>query len=114
MLFDYMPVVDGRPAKQIKAQATDIEITLVKNADDSLELATVTALGDVFFDDENNQLSAHRMSYDHRTHQMEMQSDPNDFCYVNGIAVSYIQFNLKTGELKTDVSSPGSVNTPPR
>ncbi len=106
MLFDYFPVVDGRYERHIKAQAEHLEILLIKTGTGEIDLANLIATGNVSYEDTRHQFTANGLSYDHSHYTMEMWGRENQPCYANGVPVKRIQFNLKTGQLNTEL--PGS------
>jgi len=118
MQFEYFPVVGGRTDQRIYAEAKYVEIELIKTHGGKLSLNRLTALGDVYYEDndeanEEKQLfTADGVSYHHRLATLRMWSDMNEPCMVNGMSVPGIQYNLETNDLKTELLGLGPVMIP--
>jgi hypothetical protein len=112
MLFDYFPVIAGNVdlEQRIHVEASHVEIALIKKPTGGLELGSVRATGHVSYRDKKIDLKASGLSYDHNTQWMEMWSETDEPCYINGIPTTTIKFNLKTGVLsEAEIKGPGSV-----
>ena len=109
MQFEYFPIVDGQTKERIYAEAKHVEIGLSKTQAGKLDLGTLTARGDVYYEaddkDREDKLSctANSISYDHRLATVTMWGDMNEPCMVNGMSVKGIQYNLKTKDLQTQL-----------
>lgn len=106
MVFHYFPIVDGQTDQNIKAHADHVVITLNK---DDLDLESLVATGEVSYEDDRNQLHASGLSYDHKTQWIKMWSETDQPCFANGNPVTGIEFNLKTGEMKSTLPAMGSI-----
>lgn len=109
MLFQYLPLVNGKVDQHIRAQANHVELTLVKDEKGSLVLDTVQATGDVFFEDGDHTLFAHWLFYNNETQWMEMRGEGDQLCYFDGVPYDKIRFNLGTNQLETEIPRSGSV-----
>jgi len=107
ILVDYLPISGSRQDMHIRAQAREIEIQLFRNQDSRLELGRLVATGQVFYDDQENRFSGHRLTYDQDTGWMEIAGLDGRPCSANGLAVLGIRFNLRTRQLQTTIISPG-------
>ena len=118
MQFEYFPIVDGQSNQRIYAEAKYVEIELVKTYTGKLGLSRLTALGDVYYEDDGKDkeekqfFSADGVSYDHRLSTLRMWSDMDEPCMVNGMPVKGIQYNLKTSDLQTELIGPVMIPVP--
>jgi hypothetical protein len=112
MLVDYFPIVDGRQTSHIHAEADAVRIDLAETAGRERDLATLTATGNVRYDDcyddgrLRHQFSGHSLIYDHRTQAMDMTGWENQPCTADGVAVWGINYNVKTKQVATRVVGP--------
>jgi len=118
MQFEYFPIVDGQSNQRIYAEAKYVEIELVKTHGGKLGLSRLTAIGDIYYEDddkdrEEKQLfTADGVSYHHRLATLRMWSDMNEPCMVNGMPVKGIQYNLATDDLQTELLGPLMIPLP--
>jgi hypothetical protein len=107
MLVDYFPIVDGRQTSHIHAEADAVRIDLARTPGHERDLATLTATGNVYYDDETpHQFSGHTLNYDHRTRWMEVTGQDGRPCIVDGAEVWGVRYNVKTREGSTRVVAP--------
>lgn len=107
MLVDYFPTVEGRRDPHIRAEANTVQIDLVRRPDRrDLDLVSLAATGNVYYEDQEHRFAAHELTYDHTTHWMDMAGTDDQPCSADGVAVRGIHFNLKTQQLQTQVVAP--------
>jgi len=106
MLVDYFPIIDGRQDRHIRAEADSVQIDLVRTDRHETDLGSLTAKGNVYYDDQNHQFAAYKLVYDHRTHWMEMTGPDNQPCTADGVSVWGISYNVKTQQGQTRIVGP--------
>jgi len=107
IILDYIPVGDDGSDEQIRATAGHIKANLVEIAAGQTDLATLYADGGVTYREGNTEFVGGRLFYDHDRSLMTVNADQLQPCYLNGAAVDAIEYNLKTGKIKTKVVAPG-------
>jgi hypothetical protein len=107
MRIDYVPVINGEYVQQGIAYASHIETQLYQVEDGRTELSTLKASGGVSYEDRDNQFIGSRLLYDHRNLIMKVEGDKSQPCYLNGALVDAIEYDLRTGKVKAQVSGLG-------
>lgn len=104
----YVPVVKGRYGQVVNAAAAHIEVLLYETADARLELLTLSAAGGITYEDEDKQFVGSEMFYDAGKSVITAWGDESQPCLLNGALVDGIEYNLKTGKIKTKIVAPGA------
>ena len=107
ILIDYFPIVEGQEGKQVSATASHIEAVLYETADGRTELSTLSATGGVTYEDEDNEFAGSELFYNVKDSIITVQGDEDEPCYFNGAFVDAIEYDLKTGRVKTEIAGPG-------
>ena len=94
----------------IMATAGHIEIELKENEAKKLEPSKIVASGGIDYQkDENNRFRGSVLSYDHETSLITIYGDERNPAYHNSIPVDDITINMNTGNIKLNMTSPGSM-----
>jgi hypothetical protein len=112
ILIDYFPTVDGRFDEHTKAEVSHVEILLYELPSGQTELSTLTATGGIEYEDKNNQFIGSDLFYDHETAIVTVKGDASTPCYYNGVLVSGVKMNVKTGRVErfeADIIAPGTI-----
>jgi len=112
----YIPLVDGKPDKIIRAAAGHVEMTLADDANGRTQLSRLDAQDRVFFEEKDKYiLEGAALTYDAVTGNgwLSITGTEGRPCMANGARVPYIHYNIATGELNTRLSTiPGAVPLP--
>jgi hypothetical protein len=106
MAFNYLPVVGSNNDPNMYGQANHAEIQLETTPESQIQLARLTAKGNVYFSNNENEFAAYGLSYSHPKKELVMWPDDDlqQPCMVNGIPVPGIYYNLMTAELRTSLT----------
>jgi len=108
----YVPIIKGQFGPAVKAQASHIEALLYQTADGQNELLTLTASGGITFEDQENQFVGSELFYDHKKSIMNIKGDESRPCYLNGVLVDHIEYDLETGKVKAQIAGAGALQLP--
>ncbi len=112
----YIPLVEGQPARLIRAAGGRVEIEFAPaSSDGQNRLARLTAKDHVFYEEQGTYLlEGDTLLYDaQREGWLTIEGTENRPCMVNGARVPYIYYNVNTGQLETQLSTiPGAVPLP--
>jgi hypothetical protein len=103
----YVPVTDGGYGQQVKATASHIEALFYKTADGQNELSTMTASGGITYDEKDIQFAGSKLFYDADKAMMNVEGDQFQACRFNGAITDKIEYDLKTGKVKAEITGPG-------
>ncbi|HUW20727.1 MAG TPA: hypothetical protein VMW16_15625 [Sedimentisphaerales bacterium] len=109
MYIGYVPIVNGRYGRPIKAYAGHVEASLYEAADGRLELSTLTATDGFSYEDEDKEFEGGQLFYDTASSMVTAMGDDLQSCYFNGVAVDAIEWDLKTDSLNFEVRGPGAL-----
>ena len=119
ILIDYFPVVDGRYGQQVKATASHIEADLIETDTGQNELSMLSATGGITYKEEGKkkkwgksksiQFVGSELLYDADKSMITAWGDEFQPAYFNGAFVDVIEYNLKTGRVKTRIVGPGAL-----
>ena len=117
ILIDYFPIANGRYTEQVSATAGLIEALLYEAAPGRTELSTLRATGGVTYQEQGKkkkwgkskdiQFVGSEMFYDADKSLITAWGDELQPCLLNGALVDAIEYNLKTGKIKTKITGPG-------
>jgi hypothetical protein len=117
ILIDYVPIVQGQYGQQITATAGHIDALLHETADGQNELSTLTATGGVTYEEEAKETKLGKgkavefvgsdFFYDVEKSTITAWGDELQPCLLNGTLAPSVEYNLKTGRIKTKITGPG-------
>ena len=107
MLIDYFPVFKGKSGEQIEAGASHIEAVFYETRERKLELSTLSAAGGITYREQDRQFAGSKLFYNAKKSLMTILGDEIQPCLYNGAQVDQIEYNLKTGGIKTRIAGPG-------
>ncbi|MHC4570520.1 MAG: LPS export ABC transporter periplasmic protein LptC [Planctomycetota bacterium] len=117
MFIDYFPIVQGQYGQQVSATTSHIEAMLYETTGGRTELSTLSATGGVTYKEEGKknrwgkrkdiQFVGSEMFYDGSKSIITAWGDELQPCLFNGVLAPGIEYNLKTGRIKTKVIGPG-------
>ncbi len=117
ILIDYFPIVQGQYGRQVSATTSHIEAVLCETASGRSELSTLSATGGVTYEEEGKkkiwgkrrdiQFVGSEMFYDANKSIITAWGDDLQPCFLNGALAPGIEYNLKTGKIKTKITGPG-------
>ncbi len=109
----YIPLIDGKPDKMIRAAAGKVAMALSDDADGRTQLARLDAMDRVFFEEQGkNILEGAALTYDAAAGNgwLSITGQEGRPCMADGARVPYIHYNIATGDLETRLSTiPGAV-----
>jgi hypothetical protein len=115
IIIDYFPIVQGQYGQQTSATANHIEAVLYEAADGRSELSTLSATGGITYEEERAkkgkalQFVGSEMFYDNSKSMITAWGDESQPCFLNGALAPGIEYNLKTGRIKTKITGPGTL-----
>jgi len=107
ILIDYFPIVKGQYSRQVAVTAGHIEALLYETAGGQTELSTLSAIGGIVYEEEDIQFAGSQLFYDANSSIMTVQGSESQPCLLNGALVDGIEYDLKTGKVKAEISGPG-------
>jgi hypothetical protein len=117
ILIDYFPIVKGQYGQQVSATTSHVEALLYETALGRIELSTLRAAGGVTYEEQGKkkkwgkskdiQFVGSEMFYDADKSIITAWGDELQPCLLNGALVPGIEYNLKTGRIKTRITGPG-------
>jgi hypothetical protein len=110
--IDYLPIIDGAPGRAVHAGATHIDADFISTSSGRNELASLTATGGVLYkEDGGNEFMGDWLSFTKKKSLLQVRGSQGRPCYLNGVLVKEIDFNLETDEIKAELVSPtGSIS----
>ena len=117
IFIDYIPVIKGEYGQHVLATASHIEALLCKTGDNRSELLSLAATGGVTYEEEARkkvwgtgkaiQFAGSGLLYEADKSMIKAWADESKMCLLNGAVVDGIEYNLKSGRVKTKLVSPG-------
>jgi len=118
IFINYFPIVQGQYGQQVAVTSQHIEALLYETSDGRTELSTLKATGGFTYEEEGDKTKKKRkakdiqfvgseMFYDAKKSLMTVHGDEFQSCYFNGALVDAIEYDLKTGKIKTKITAPG-------
>jgi len=112
LLINYFPVNNNQPLydQQVTATAGHIEAKLLETVAGAgrPELSTLTALGGITYEDKDKRFIGSELFYDYSNSVITVHGDELQPCLLNGAFVDTIEYDLKTGGVKAEVTGPGA------
>lgn len=110
ILIDYFPVEQGRYGQQITATASHIEALLYETAEGKNELSTLRASGGISYAEKGIDFEGDKLFYDANKSLITAWSDGSQPCFLNGVQVDGIKYNLKSGRAaEAQIVGPGGL-----
>ena len=112
--LSYVPVVEGKLGAVVRASSGYMEAGFVKTGSGRSQLERLRAKEGVYYDEEDGHwFEGESLSYEAGEGLMSITGTEAKPCIANGTQVPEIEYNLKTGKVKTRLSSrPGTVVQP--
>jgi lipopolysaccharide export system protein LptA len=113
ILIDYFPVVKGKQEQQTSATANHIEAVLYETSSGQTELSTLRTKGGITYEEGKEkkgktvQFVGSEMFYDSGKSMITAWGDQSQPCFLNGALAPGIEYDLKTGTIKTKIIGPG-------
>ncbi|UCC22717.1 MAG: hypothetical protein JSW23_01210, partial [Planctomycetota bacterium] len=107
IIIDYFPVVKGRYGPQTTLTTSHIEAPLYETPAGRIELASLSATGGFTYEEKDIEFQGSQAFYDAGKSLITAQGDKLQPCYLNGAPADAIEYNLKTGRVKTKITGPG-------
>ncbi|MCK5472480.1 MAG: hypothetical protein KAI59_00490 [Planctomycetes bacterium] len=117
IFIDYIPVINGQYGRHVLATASHIEALLCKTSNNRSELSSLAATGGVTYEEEARkkvwgtgkaiQFAGSGLLYEADKSMIKAWADESKRCLLNGAVVDGIEYNLKSGRVKTKLVSPG-------
>ena len=93
--------------------ARHVEMQLVETAEEGLELALLTASGGISYEDDKNTFSGAILSYDRAQSLVIVEGGEGHDCMLNTALVPWIEMNLETDEILTQIQTPTTLQLIP-
>ncbi len=106
IIIDYIPVIKGKYGPQATMTTSHIEVPLYKTPTGRTDLSSLTATGGFTYEEPDIQFQGSRAFYDGKS-LITAQGDKVQPCYLNGALADAIEYNLRTGRVKTKITGPG-------
>jgi hypothetical protein len=107
ILFDYIPVVGGTVGQHIWGDTGRLDLALRRAPNGQMELLSLTASGGIQYEEEKGwQFSGDKLVYDGDRSIVSVTGGENRPCYFNGALVDWIEMNVKTRSVKTQLQAP--------
>jgi hypothetical protein len=111
LLINYFPIIEGQVKydQQATTTAGHIETLLYKTADGQTELSTLHATGGITYEEKGKRFVGSRLLYEPGKSIITVRGDDVQPCLFNGALVDAIEYDLKTGRVKTKIPAPGTL-----
>ncbi|UCF43969.1 MAG: LPS export ABC transporter periplasmic protein LptC [Planctomycetota bacterium] len=107
IIIDYFPIVKGQQGPQTTVTTSHIEAPLYETDTGRIELASLSATGGFTYEEKDIEFQGSRAFYDAGKSLITAQGDNVQPCYLNGALADAIEYNLRTGKVKTKITGPG-------
>ncbi|MFA5238495.1 MAG: hypothetical protein WC476_02130 [Phycisphaerae bacterium] len=113
ILIDYFPVVNGKQQQQTTATSNHVEAVLSETSTGQNELSTLSAAGGITYEEQKPQKGrtvqfvGSGMFYDNEKSMITAWGDDSQPCFLNGALAPGIEYDLKSGRIKTKITGPG-------
>ena len=111
LLINHFPIVEGQVHydQQAATTAGHIEALLYETADGERELSTLHATDGITYEDKDKRFVGSELFYDCNRAIITVQGDEVQPCLLNGAFVDAIEYDLKTGKVKAEITGPGAL-----
>ncbi|MDD5327352.1 MAG: LPS export ABC transporter periplasmic protein LptC [Phycisphaerae bacterium] len=112
IIIDYFPVIKGKQ-QQTTATSNHVEAVLYETSTGQNELSTLSASGGITYEEQKPQKGrtvqfvGSGMFYDGGESMITAWGDESQPCFLNGALAPGIEYNLKSGRIKTKITGPG-------
>ncbi|MEN6309177.1 MAG: hypothetical protein ABFD91_15630 [Anaerohalosphaeraceae bacterium] len=112
----YITMKDGNPDKVTKAQSMHTTLQLAKDATKRTVLSELLAEGGIYLEQVGQHvLAGQKLRYTGADGWVHIEGNDVQPCFVDGVKVPVVDYNLQTGQLKTQLStSPGAIPVSPK
>lgn len=112
----YITMKDGNPDKVTKAQSMHTTLQLAKDAVERTVLSELLAEGGIYLEQVGQHvLAGQKLRYTGTDGWVHIEGNEAQPCFVDGVKVPVVDYNLQTGQLKTQLStSPGAIPVSPK
>jgi hypothetical protein len=107
IIIDYFPIIKGQQGPQTTVTTSHIEAPLYETDAGRIELASLSATGGFTYEEKDIEFQGSQAFYDAAKSLITAQGDKLQPCYLNGALADAIEYNLKTGRVKTKITGPG-------
>ena len=117
--LSYVPIIKGQEGQVVKVTASHIEADLIETATGQTEISTLTATGGVTYEEEAGKTKRGRKApvqfvgseffYDTGKSMITARGNESQPCLLNGALVPGLEYNVKTGRIKTSIIGPGAL-----
>ena len=110
----YWPIVDGKRGQIIRGSATHMQANFMPMPDGTDELATLITTGGILYEEVGtNIFKGDDLLYDARKSLLTVKGSENFPCLLNGVLVDSIEYEVDTGNVRTQLAaSPGALGMP--
>lgn len=107
----YITMKDGNPDKVTKAQSMQTILQLAKDATDRTVLSELLAEGGIYLEQVGQHvLAGQKLRYTGADGWVHIEGTDAQPCFVDGVKVPVVDYNMQTGQLKTRLSTtPGAI-----
>ncbi|MBN2181705.1 MAG: hypothetical protein JW715_07305 [Sedimentisphaerales bacterium] len=107
---EYISIENGQLGPTVFASAGHADIVLTENPEGKTELSTLLASGGVEYNTEKgDKFIGNELFYEQEKSLIKVKGSETQPCYYNGVLVDGIEYNLKTGEVKSKIVAPGAL-----
>ena len=110
----YIPIVDGKRGRVVNAVVKSLEAGFVTLPTGKSELGSLKASDGVYYkEDDGHEFMGDSLFYDSASSVMIFKGTEKEPCFADGARVPRIEYNMTTGDVKTELSkTPGSIAIP--
>ncbi len=111
LTVNYFPIVNGQVQYDRQATVTTphVQANLIETAEGELILSALSATGGITYKDQDKEFDGGKLFYDAGKSIVTVHGDELQPCHFNLALVDAIEWNLKTGRIKFDISGPGAL-----
>ena len=112
--MSYLPIVDGKLGPKVEAVTTHMTANFITTPSGRSQLSDITTTDGVYYmEEEGNWFAGDKLFYNAATSLLRIIGSSQFPCRLNGADVPQIEYNLETGEIKTQLTTtPGAITLP--
>jgi lipopolysaccharide export system protein LptA len=110
--LSYWPIdANGQMGQIVRGATAHFEATTVTTADKKTQITRIKASDGVYYEETGrNIFTGDRLEYAAETSIMQVHGTDSEPCFLNGVRVPVIEYNLGTGEIRSQLgASPGAI-----
>ena len=110
--LSYWPIdADGQMGQIIRGATTHFEATTIETPAKKTQITRLKASDGIYYEETGrNIFTGDRLDYDSTTSIMQVHGTDSEPCFMNGVRVPVIEYNLGTGEVRSELgASPGAI-----